>query len=413
MEQTLAVLEMMGRVFVTTFTSPLFILIYLGLFMIVAWQYRRLDKLSGRILDNRRNSYWQAALLSSFLGLLGGGLGSILLVLLGINLNNIGISQLWLLAILLMFISPRFLCFAYAGGILSLFSLLTGYPQINIPHLMALIAVLHMVESLLILLDGKFQPTPVYVKKSGIVQGGFNLQKFWPIPLIALMGVGVLEPGTGVNMPDWWPLLKDYPAVTPDQTYALLPVLAILGYGEITTTTTPAQRIRHSAGKLFAFSLILLLLALGASRWENLTLAAALFSPLGHELVIFLGQQEERRKQPLYRQNESGVMVLDLLPGRAAARVGIKSQDIILSMNARKVRNLYDLEEEWGQSRGPVHLEILRGGKRIVCQLDESRGKELGIIAVPDHYSRRYLLLQEDNIFELLRRFWEKLKRLF
>ena len=402
----------MGRVFVTTFTSPLFLLIYLFLFMMVAWQYRRMDKLSGRILDNGRQSYWKAALLSSFLGLLGGGLGSILLVLLGINLNNIGIAQLWLLAILLMLINPRFLCFAYAGGILSLFSLLTGYPEINVPHLMGLIAVLHMVESSLILLDGKFQPSPIYIKKDGTVQGGFNLQKFWPIPLVALIGVGMIEPGSGIDMPAWWPLLKDYPTVSPDQTYALLPVLAILGYGEITTTTTPAQRIRHSAGKLFAFSLILLLLALGASRWEVLGLAAALFGPLGHELVIWLGQREERRKQPLYLQSGSGVMVLDVIPGTVADRAGIKSRDIILVANGQELRSLYALEADWERSQGRVRLEVLREGERMLCQLEQKSGRELGIIPAPDPYNRRYLLLQEDNIFGLLQKIWEKLKRL-
>ena len=154
MELFIAVLLLMGKVFLSTFTSPLFIITYLLLFFIVCWQYRRLEDITQTLMNYSRNQYLRSALLSTALGLLGGLLGSILLIFIGIDLGHLGIMYLWMIAVLLMLVNPRFLCFAYAGGILSLISLATGYPDINIAQLMGLIAVLHMVESILIMLNG-------------------------------------------------------------------------------------------------------------------------------------------------------------------------------------------------------------------------------------------------------------------
>jgi hypothetical protein len=200
-----------------------------------------------------------------------------------------------------MLLNPRFLCFAYAGGVLSLVHLFTGYPDLDVAQLMGLIAILHMIESLLILSNGSYNPLSVNVKIGQEIRTGFNLQKFWPIPLVALMSSGIIpDTGSAISMPDWWPLLKGYSTMISDQNYVLLPVLAVLGYGEVCTTTEPWRRVKKSAFNLFIFSIILLILAVLASRWSSLLLAAALFAPLGHETVIWLGKREESRGKALH-----------------------------------------------------------------------------------------------------------------
>ncbi|MDD3267961.1 MAG: PDZ domain-containing protein [Syntrophomonadaceae bacterium] len=409
MEQALEVLLLMGRVIMVTFTSPLFILLYLLLFGIVAWQYKRMEELSERLVGIRRRQYLRSALFSTLAGLLGGMLGSIVLVLVGIDLNNIGIMQLWVIAILLMLINPRFLCFAYAGGLLSLFSLLTGLIEINVAQLLALVAVLHLVESILILVNGHYLAVPLYVQKKGIIQGAFNLQKFWPIPLVALVSIGYGEASSGVDMPSWWPLLRDYTGFVGEQTYALLPVLAILGYGDISTTRKPWLRARQSAFNLFSFSLVLLLLAILASRWHILLLAAALFSPLGHELVIWLGMRDESNKRPLYMKASGGLKVLDTIPGSPAQQAGIQTLDLIVSINGL---NLEDHDEMINICQGENIIKIKRKNRILSCRLILKEGQQAGIIPVPERQNFRYLQLEDDSIFDLARRLWRYIKRL-
>lgn len=410
MEQALQVWSMMGRVLMETFTSPLFILLYILLFFMVAWQYKRMEQMSARLVDMKRRKYLVSALFSTLSGLLGGVLGSIVLVLVGIDLNNIGITQLWIIAILLMFLNPRFLCFAYAGGLLSLFALLTGLIDINIAQLLALVAVLHLVESILILINGHFLAVPLYVKKKTGIQGGFNLQKFWPIPLIALVSIGYGDASGGVAMPAWWPLLRDYTGFSTDQTYALLPVLAILGYGDISTTRTPQARARQSAFNLFIFGLVLLLLAVMAARWNVLLPVAALFSPLGHELVIWLGMRDESNQKPLYMNTPGGLKVLDIIPGSPAEKAGIRSQDLILTINHENIETPEGLSQ---LLQGENTIQVRRNNHIKSCRLQLKPGQQAGIIPVPAQFGSRYLQIQDDNIFGLARRFWRWLKSHF
>ncbi len=404
MDFILAVLAMMGQVIIDSFSSPLFIILYILLFVLISWQYRRVENLSSTIIYSKRRIYFKSALLSTFLGIFGGVIGSVLLVFIGIDLQSVGILPLWIIALGLMLISPRYLCFAYAGGILAIISLVFDYPQISIPQLMGLIAILHMVESVLIMLNGHFNAIPVYVKQGGEMRGGFNLQKFWPLPLIALVSTGIADPGSGVMMPEWWPLLGDYGGLDQSYTYTLLPVLAVLGYGDLTTTRTPGQKANKSALHLLAFSLILLSLSVLASNWTIFLPVVALFSPLGHELVIWLGMKEERSKKPKYINPSIGVGVLHMEAASLAARAGLKAGDIILSLNKAVVNDQREVQELVSEAVNNVVFEIKRDQQIVHLTAKKYPDDELGIIFVPDGRVKRYLTVKEDSWFDLWRR---------
>jgi len=406
LEMIIGILTLVGRVMMETITSPFFLSVYLLLFTLVCWQYKRMESISEKLTGSGEGNFLRSALQSSLVGILGGLLGSLLLIILGINLDSIGFVYLWILALLLMLINQRFLCFAYAAGLLSLSSLLFSFPAISIPHLLALVAVLHMVESFLILLNGHNYPIPLYVKKQGKIIGGLNLQKFWPLPLLALVGVSGLNPGEGLAMPGWWPLMSEYSGIT-DQTYTLLPVLAILGYGEITTTSPPALRVRKSSLNLFIYSLVLLLLASISCRLTYLAIVAALFAPLGHELVIWLGMREESNRRPLYVRSGEGIAVLKVRAGSPAARAGIRESDIITRVNGFKVDH-YAAAREILSGFSRPHLEIKRAGQVIMVRLATAADDDPGIIPVPEEPVARYMPIDEDRIFKLARRLWHR-----
>jgi len=315
-------------------------------------------------------------------------------------------------ALLLMLIQPRFICFAYAAGVIAIAKILFGFPHTSIPQLMGLVAVLHMIESLLILLDGSFNPPVVYVKRQGQICGGFNMQLFWPIPLLALMSVGLPDAAAaGIEMPQWWPLLKDYASFADQQALAILPVMAVLGYGEICTTRTPRQASRRSALLLALFSLILLLIAIVSSRMSGFLFLAAVFSPLGHELVIWLGMRAESRP-PLYVKAERGLRIMQVASGSSAARAGLKSGDIILQANGRAINCYPDLQELLKNVRLSLYLEIERAGQLINLTWRPGRGRKSDLVPVPELDASIYLVWQEDRYFFIARRIWQKLKAL-
>src|SRR5665647_2241641 len=104
-----SILVEMGHLWVQTLTSTSFLLIYGLLVLLVISQYRRMQTMSEPLFQGRRKMYLSSALISAGLGLLGGLVGSVLLVILGVDLAGIAILQLWVVAIVLMLIQPRFL----------------------------------------------------------------------------------------------------------------------------------------------------------------------------------------------------------------------------------------------------------------------------------------------------------------
>lgn len=279
-----SVLSAMGRVWLDAMISPFFVALYSGVLVFIILQYRR---------NRPGHLYVVSALLSILWGLAGGFMGSILLMITGVDLYRIGIAPLWFLALILaILIHPRFICFAYAGGIISIYTLIHPHYGICIPQLLGMVAILHLVESFLIRLDGSLFPSRAEVGARGETRPAYHLQKFWPLLLV----MGSSAPSAiiegGKMMPHWWPLLQCYPFGIHPSPLGLLPILAILGYGDTASINTPLEQARRSAWRLFCYSAILLVLALMIPSHPWLAWVASLYAPLGHELIIWMGSRQ-------------------------------------------------------------------------------------------------------------------------
>jgi hypothetical protein len=328
---------------ITIIINPL----YWVVLVLVYNQYKKSCALEERMLGRQKYSVWERMAGSVTSGMAGGLVGSVVMVLVGVTLDNTGILYVWIIAVILMLINPRYMCFSYAGGLLALASLIFGYPSIDVPALMAIVAILHLVESVLIYLNGSKHSIPVFLedKTHGVV-GAFNLVRFWPIPIIIMTAlVGQIPPEGSINMPDWWPLIKPM-GITGDMegvVFLMLPVVAALGYSDIAITDTPVKKSRRSAVNLFAYSVVLLGLSVLSSYHRPLQWLAALFGPSFHELLIITGRRNQKRGVPLYVSPDSGVRVLDVFPGGPADRMGISAGDIITGINGKRVEREEDL----------------------------------------------------------------------
>lgn len=394
--------------------SLLFNWLFWVVIFIVGIQYKRMARISQQAFGFPEEPVWPTVLKVSFFGLIGGILGSFLLVIVGISVMEIGIGYLWATAIFLMFVQQRFLCFAYAGGLIALSKILFGFPEVSVPQVMALVAILHMIESLLIYASGAIDPIPVYVKRSqGQVVGGFNLQKFWPLPLVALLAW--LQPAQEmvsqtIQMPDWWPLVKaEYLQGTGEPIYSLMPVVAALGYGDIAVSDTPRERTRRSACELALYSLVLLVLAVSASYLPQLAIIAALFGPLGHEFIIYLGQRREMKGQPVFVPSPEGIMVLDVLKRSWAHKAGIRSQDIILALNGQPIKRNHEIRERLLHAGEWLEIEYWshRGQKRVHIRLKRRWDENLGVLPVPQGYENNYLEFSGSR--SLFKVWWQKI----
>ncbi len=371
---------------------PNYAFIFWTLTLLVFFQYRRCANLEKRIYGVTKNQT-QAQVLSALgYGLLGGLVGSILLVSIGISLSSSGIIYVWPLAIVLMLINPRFMCFAYAGGLVSLASLAFGWPDIHVPGLMGLVAVLHMTESFLIWISGDSCATPLFIKnKRGEVVGGYVLQKFWPIPIavLVLMAVPDISALEGlIQMPEWWPLIRPDRGImeSGNLVFAMVPVAAALGYSDIAITMPPREKASRSAMTLAAYSLLLLFFSILASRTAPFKWVAALFAPTGHEMVIHLGIRREVIAPSYYSQPERGLRVLGVLPDSASWRAGIRPGDILFEVAGFQIKNRDELRNAlfFAFDRVFIIYESIEDGAIRQVWVKKDPDGYLGLVTAPE-----------------------------
>lgn len=409
------IIPLVLKSFLQAFMDPQFWPVFLLIVGLIALQYQRMGRLRESFFHEKSGRAWADVIMAAGFGLLGGLAGSFLMVFIGLTLSGPDLIYLWPVAILLMLINMRFLCFAYSGGVLAISSLLLGFPQVNIPQIMALVAVLHMVESILILVSGHLGAAPAFIKEAGgRVVGGFTLQRFWPIPLVVLAVAGAGAVQGVVEMPDWWPLIKpNVPGELQNMVFYLMPVVAGLGYSDVSIARSPVEKSRLSALHLGIHSVILLILAVLAEHSSAVTLAAALFSPLGHETVIYISRRIESCGEPLYVPSARGVRVLDVSPDMAAWRAGIRSGDIIMAVNGLELtdkNSFYQMQQETFLPLLVDYFSRAVGENRRRLLVPAGPGG-WGLVFVPEGNENKYVeLWTAGPLGRWLKRFWRKFR---
>ena len=245
---------------------------------------------------------------------------------------------------------------------------------------MGLVAVLHLVESVLIRVSGHLNPNPVYVKgKDGRVVGGFALQKFWPLPLVALV---YPDPAPGSSPGN----CRDALLVAVDQAsgevpggmelvYILFPVVAALGYGDMALSRTPREKAALSSRYLFAYSIILLVLAVLADSFRSCNMFPPSLPFWGTTWSSRLGIAGSLEASPFFTPALDGLGVLDVFPGGTGHRLGLRPGDVILAVNGHSLLPGDDLR--W-LPPGPLELLVRREEQRGGDVVSSSSGGAFG-----------------------------------
>lgn len=240
-------------------------------------QYSKIGRIERDISGAYKKSPLLNTIQASFFGLFGGILGSIIFIYLKVIIDQKDFLFILPLALLLSVIHPRFICFSYSGGIISLLSLLTGWPVINVTGIMFVVGVLHLVESVLVLLDGTRTKVPIIMENNDRLVEGFALNSIWPVPFTIFINGGIPYPAT---------------------------LLAILGYGDYTLSDNPRKKVNESASLLFTFSILLIILARLSMEYNLFKYISAIFTPLAHEIIIALGKHKEKGISNVYNSQD-------------------------------------------------------------------------------------------------------------
>lgn len=330
-----------ANVFVRSFLMNFFFLfIYLIIIYFIKLQYEKYTGLQENLVGIKVKSVKELVKEAIFFGAVTGFICSFVVVFAGITINIDMYQYLFFIIIVLGLINIRFICFSYAGGILALAAVIFKIPKVDITSILALIAILHIAESILIFISAGKDSIPVLIKHKDGIAGAFFSQKYWPVPVVLLTftaGTG----GRGISSlfgSDWWMLLKPDTLGKVALSIGLACIVGVLGFTDVAVTKSPKKRSRETSMILLTYSLLLMLIAILSIHNYVMKVIGIAFAIVIHELIVVLGKYREKNGKPLFLAVKRGIKVFDVLPESHAERMGMKRGDTILSINGKDVQ---------------------------------------------------------------------------
>ncbi|WP_138203491.1 PDZ domain-containing protein [Haloimpatiens lingqiaonensis] len=364
-------------------------------------QNKKITLMQKIVVGKSINSPLELTISQIVIGIFGAVLASLIIACLGITFREDSlIDFIFILSIIFMFIKPRFVCFAYSGAALGLLSfifekisIILNKPsldlfKIDIVALMSLVAVLHFVEGIMIILDGKRGAIPVFKNDKGTIFGGFLLKRYWilPVALLFIMNPNSFE-GISINFPNWWPIVKQN---IPFNTIKNLIISAItfygiLGYESVTFTRSKEEKTVSSGIWVILYSIVLFLFSQVSSNNEFAQLLLIIFAPLGHEAMILIQRFMEIKGKAIYASGEEGIMVLEVIPNSLADEMGIKSGDLLMNINNNKINEENDILDVLRDAPNYIKLTARKiSGELKELKYDNLVSKnDLGALMVP------------------------------
>jgi hypothetical protein len=212
--------------------------------------------------------------------------------------------------------------------------------------------------------------------------GGYQLQSFWPIPLFLLTPIV----GGTLNLP-WTPWFASGLDTASNVSWGFIAMPVILGFTEFTQTRLPADKIQRSSSLLLLYGSIIFISAVLSFYWGAFVGVASLLTILLHEALVKYSAWEEAMRSPLFVHNEQGLKILAVIPGSAAAELGIQSGEIIHKVNSAPVRTKQELHQAMQINPAFCRLEVinLEGHSKFLSRaIYAGEHHELGMILSPD-----------------------------
>lgn len=390
--------------------------------LILYFQNRKTALMQKAIVGESLNSPLELTASQVVLGILGGVIGSLLLVYSGAMFDeNSGIYMIFILSILLMMFKPRFICFSYSGAVIGALSLImndlavmvqgkplvNGALRIDITALMTLVGILHIVEGMLVSIDGDRGAIPVFTNNNGKIAGGFAFKRYWPIPIVIIL-VTVINQSTGggdtttLSTPDWWPLINSPYAlqILKGAAVALAPFYAILGYNSMTFTRNKRQKAVSSGLGIMLYGAVLTAVAQLAAYNIFLKIFVLVFAPLAHEFMLREQSYRELKNSPKYVSEDEGIMVLEVAPNSPAAVMGIRSGDKLMEINNIKIDDEKDVLDSIKSTFNKivVKIKLVDGSEKELNYANFSAGQRLGVVFVPRHVPKDSLVMGYEDM---------------
>lgn len=375
--------------------NPILLLTLIAMALFFYKKNLEIEKQQGYIVGEKVNSAIELTFSQLTIGIIAGIFVSMILFILGITFNdNLAIEIMFMISFLLMFFKFRMICFSYSGAILGIGSLIITYIlkktgdqnpiEINTVALISLVGVMHLVEAILIRLDGFRGAIPIFKIKDGKVIGGFKLNRYWLIPTSVAMFNSKIALDGSLNVSKMSLKLGIMSLETLMTLAFFITVLyAMIGYKSTTFTISKENKAKESAVIIGFYAIILMLIAQVSRLGIGFQVISLMLMPTIHEIMLSYQSHREKSREYAYISDE-GISILDVLPKSPFKELNIKTGDKILSVNGFKVKEERDIIRIRNEYYGFITVEIKKVDGKIELHHINLREKDkLYLLLVP------------------------------
>lgn len=397
-------------------TPPLTFLL-IALMIVLHFKNKKLIAMQKIILGGSVNSSIELTLSQLVLGVIGGCVGSLIMTSLGVMFNeDSGIGYLFITSILLMFIRPKLICFAYSGAILGFISIMINsasivkaeFLNINIFYLVILIGIFHIIEGILVIIDGDRGAVPVFTNKDGKILGGYALKRCWVLPIAMMIVVSIDKSASNfavesIQSFNWWPLIKSSSgfALLISGAIHMSPFYTMLGYSSVTFTRTKREKALSSGIYILIYGAIIIAVSQIAKfgiLGEMLVLA---FMPFAHEYMLKFQLKNEEKRIPKFVSDEEGLVILEISTDSKVREFGVNVENKLISINDKSVNSEAEI---YSIIRDNLYNAILKikdsHGSVKDVKFRHDRNTRIGILLVPRNVNKEDVIPIKGNTFK-------------
>ena len=404
--------------FAALWTTPFY---YAALLLVAVLLYRQ-TAIERKLFAVKLHAWWDELWRALLWGALAGLAASAVFLFAGAALTLPGLILLWSAALLLSILRIRFMCFAYAAGVIGLLQaalswtdaaalpelsavLVREIQAVHLPSLFLLVGVLHLAEAVLVRFTAARLATPLFFDgKRGKAVGGYRIQAVWPVPLLLLAPLGAALGGAQEALP--WPTLFGTGGGSAGWTAIAFPVL--IGYRSLSLAQGPWAKVKSGFWSLAGYGVIVAGAGIAlfyVPLWWTAAIVSLLCFGL-HELLLWLDRRQETSQPPYFVHDVRGLKVLAVIPGSPAQALGIQPGYIVRKVNGIPVRDRAELHAAMRMNAAFVKLEVLdREGENRFMQraLYANEHHQLGIVLCPDDRTMFVAENVEGGLFSFLR----------
>jgi hypothetical protein len=236
----------------------------------------------------------------------------------------------------------------------------------------------------LIIWKGSSRTSPRLLKgKRGQYIGAHEATRFWLVPQFLLIPMGAI-PAQGD-----WPMFG-MQAVG----YSILLVPFAVGFRQLNAHSLPQEAIKATGKQVLALGALIVVITLVGvfTDLPLLAVIALIGGMLGRELITVINSQKDDHGKPFFTRRNNGLVVLGVVPGTPAAKMGIQVGEVVMKVNGVSLNNESEFYQALQINAAFCKLEILdhQGEIRFAQRsLYENEHHELGLLFVHEVTERK------------------------